>query len=86
MDNLLEHGLGWVTWQINKVIAFQTAEEVKKYIEDWLKAPKIFKFSGVTSNALITGSLLRLNFYCNDLVGEDPSPCEVVLETSQMGS
>ncbi|XP_075638508.1 putative acetyltransferase At3g50280 [Castanea sativa] len=66
VHNLLEHGLGWVAWQINKVIAYQTAEEMKKYIEDWLKAPKIFKFSGVTSNALITGSSPRFNVYGND--------------------
>ena len=66
MGNLLEHGLGWVAWQINKVIASQRAEEVKKYIEDWLKAPKIFKFSGATSNELITGSSPRFNAYGND--------------------
>ena len=66
VGNLLEHGLSWVAWQINKVIASQTAEEVKKYIEDWLKAPKIFKFSGATSNELITGSSPRFNVYGND--------------------
>ena len=66
VDNLLEHGLGWVAWQINKAIASQTAEEVKKYIEDWVNSPKIFKFSTVTSNAMITGSSPRFNVYSND--------------------
>ena len=67
VDNLLEHGLGWVAWQINKTIASQTAEEVKKYIEDWVNSPKIFKFSAVTStNAMITGSSPRFNVYGND--------------------
>ncbi|KAM4080131.1 hypothetical protein ACB094_09G168400 [Castanea mollissima] len=51
VDNLLEHGLGWLAWQINKVIASQTAEEMK---------------NGVTSNALITGSSPRFNVYGND--------------------
>ncbi|KAM3738978.1 hypothetical protein ACB098_09G170900 [Castanea mollissima] len=66
VDNLLEHGLGWVAWQINKAIASQTAEEVKKYIEDWVNSPKIFKFRAVTSNAMITGSSPRFNVYGND--------------------
>ncbi|KAM4080122.1 hypothetical protein ACB094_09G167500 [Castanea mollissima] len=66
VDNLLEHGLGWAAWQINKAIASQTAEEVKKYIEDWVNSPKIFKFSAVTSNAMITGSSPRFNVYGND--------------------
>ncbi|XP_050241995.1 uncharacterized acetyltransferase At3g50280-like [Quercus robur] len=66
VGNLLEHGLGWVAWQINKMIASQTAEEVKKYIEDWVKAPKISTLGGVTSNALITGSSPRFNVYGND--------------------
>ena len=66
VGNLLEHGLGWVAWQINKMIASQTAEEVKKYIEDWVKAPKISILGGVTSNALITGSSPRFNVYGND--------------------
>ncbi|XP_030926264.1 uncharacterized acetyltransferase At3g50280-like [Quercus lobata] len=66
VGNLLEHGLGWVAWQINKMIASQTAEEVKKYIEDWVKAPKISTLGGVTSNALITGSSPRFNVYGNN--------------------
>nr|POE52880.1 putative acetyltransferase [Quercus suber] len=47
VDNLLEHRLGWVAWQINKKIASQTAEEVKKFIEDWVKAPNIRALSGI---------------------------------------
>uniref|UniRef100_A0A7N2R785 HXXXD-type acyl-transferase family protein n=1 Tax=Quercus lobata TaxID=97700 RepID=A0A7N2R785_QUELO len=53
VDNLLEHGLGWVAWQINKAVASQTAEEVKN-------------LSAVTSNAMITGSSPRFNVYGND--------------------
>ncbi len=64
--NLLEHGLGWVASQINKVIASQTAEEVRKYIEDWVRSPKINNLSSLTSNALLTGSSPRFNVYGND--------------------
>lgn len=38
--NLLDHGLGWAVLQLNKVVASQTCEEVRKYVEDWVKAPK----------------------------------------------
>uniref|UniRef100_A0A2N9H6W5 Acetyltransferase n=1 Tax=Fagus sylvatica TaxID=28930 RepID=A0A2N9H6W5_FAGSY len=64
--NLLEHGLGWAAWQMNKMIASQTAEEVRKYVKDWMKAPKIFKFGSLTSNAIATGSSPRFNVYGND--------------------
>ena len=66
VENLLEHGLGWVASQINKVIASQTVEEGRKCIEDWVKAPKISILRGVTRNALITGSSPRFNVYGND--------------------
>nr|POF08684.1 putative acetyltransferase [Quercus suber] len=66
VDNLLEHGLGWVAWQINKKIASQKAEEVKKFIEDWVKAPNIPTLTGIASNALMTGSSPRFNVYGND--------------------
>nr|POF08682.1 putative acetyltransferase [Quercus suber] len=48
------------------MIASQTGEEVKKYIEDWVKAPKISTIGEVTSNALITRSSPRFNVYGND--------------------
>ena len=48
-DALCQHGLGWVAWQINKMIASQTAEKAKKYLKDWVKVPKIFERIGLTS-------------------------------------
>ncbi|KAK4580687.1 hypothetical protein RGQ29_024366 [Quercus rubra] len=66
VDNLLDHGLGWVARQINKEIASKTAEEVKKFIEDWVKAPNMPTLSGIASNALVTGSSPRFNVYGND--------------------
>lgn len=66
VENLLEHELGWVASQINKVIASQTVEEGRKCIEDWVKSPKISILRGVTCNALITGSSPRFNMYGND--------------------
>lgn len=64
--DLLEHGLGWAAWQINKMIASKTREEVNKYLEDWVKNPKVFTLGGVFGNALVTGSSPRFNVYGND--------------------
>nr|POE93731.1 putative acetyltransferase [Quercus suber] len=65
--NLLEHGLGWAASQINKLVASQTTEAVKKYMEDWVKAPKIPRPPRLTGDdALITVSSPRFNVYDND--------------------
>jgi len=65
--DLLEHGLGWAAWQINKTIASQTEEEGRKYVEDWIKTPKLLTTSAVLiSNKLSTGSSPRFNVYGND--------------------
>jgi hypothetical protein len=53
--DLLEHGLGWAAWQINKTIASQTVEEGRKYVEDWIKTPKFIR---ITSAMLISNKLL----------------------------
>ncbi|GLT67440.1 hypothetical protein SLA2020_397510 [Shorea laevis] len=65
--DLLERGLGWAAWQINKMIASQTAEEVRKFVEDWIKTPKFVTVSSLLiSNKLATGSSPRFNVYGND--------------------
>jgi hypothetical protein len=65
--DLLEHGLGWAAWQINEMIASQKAEEIEKYVADWVKTPK-FLTAGelLTGNKLGTGSSPRFNVYGND--------------------
>ena len=70
---LCQHGLGWVAWQINKMIAYQTAKKAKKYRKDRVKVPKIFERIGLTSkNGLIIGSSPRFNVYGNDFGWERP--------------
>jgi hypothetical protein len=65
--DLLEHGLGWAAWQINKMIASQKAEEIKKYMVDWIKTPKFLTVSDLLiGNKLATGSSPRFNVYGND--------------------
>ncbi|XP_059457383.1 uncharacterized acetyltransferase At3g50280-like [Corylus avellana] len=64
--DLLEQGLGWAASQINKTIASQKAEEIKKYVEDWIKTPKFLTPTSLPSNRLVTGSSPRFNVYGND--------------------
>ncbi|KAB2626484.1 hypothetical protein D8674_020102 [Pyrus ussuriensis x Pyrus communis] len=60
---LLQHGLGWAALHINKTIASLTAEEVKKILKDWEKAPS----ASITSSvSLLIGSSPRFNVYGND--------------------
>ncbi|KAH7520209.1 uncharacterized acetyltransferase At3g50280 [Ziziphus jujuba] len=66
---LLENGLGWAAWEMNKVIASQTSEEVRKFIEDWGKNPVVVNPGQVIQSKctmLITGSSPRFNVYGND--------------------
>ncbi|KAL5556968.1 hypothetical protein UlMin_039204 [Ulmus minor] len=67
---LLQRGLGWAAWEINKMIASISGEEAKRYLEDWAKNPKVLiKTNGdlMLSNAnLVTGSSPRFNVYGND--------------------
>jgi hypothetical protein len=38
---LVERGLGWIAWNLNRKIASQTDEELRKYYEGWAKSPQV---------------------------------------------
>ncbi|KAL7184331.1 hypothetical protein ACSBR2_026474 [Camellia fascicularis] len=63
---LVEKGLGWVAWQMNKAIALQTNEAVRNFYQNWVKNPKIMKRDVLTNNGLATSSSPRFNVYGND--------------------
>ncbi|KAL6273690.1 hypothetical protein ACE6H2_024382 [Prunus campanulata] len=64
---LMQHGLGWAASQINKAIASLTAEQVSKYLENWLKAPTFLSnLWDPKSVVLFTRSSPRFNVYGND--------------------
>ncbi|KAK9990655.1 hypothetical protein SO802_025640 [Lithocarpus litseifolius] len=50
---LIEHGLGWAAWRINNMIASKTTQEVRKYLDDWVKNPKVVDQSPLTSASLL---------------------------------
>ncbi|KAA8547115.1 hypothetical protein F0562_003555 [Nyssa sinensis] len=62
---LLEHGLGWVAWQMNKMIASQTDDEMRSFLKSWVENPKLTKVV-FASNVLVTGSSPRFNVYGTD--------------------
>lgn len=65
-DELLAGGLGSTAWEINKMIALQTKAEVKKFLKDWSRSPRLLTHGGFPSNALATGSSPRFDVYGND--------------------
>ncbi|KAL5556977.1 hypothetical protein UlMin_039213 [Ulmus minor] len=67
---LLERGLGWAAWKINKMIASASGEEAKTYLKDRTKNTNMIvkrKRDSMLCNAnLGTGSSPRFNVYGND--------------------
>lgn len=63
---VLEQGLGWVAWKINRVVASQTAGEARKFLEDWEKSPTILDFRRLPANTLLTIGSPRFDVYGND--------------------
>ena len=63
---LIEHGLGWAAWRINNALASKTPHEVRKFLDEWVKNPRMMNYSGPISNTLLLGSSPRHNVYGND--------------------
>ncbi|KAM1315105.1 hypothetical protein ACFX13_019026 [Malus domestica] len=66
VGELLERGLGWAAWDMNKMIAAQTEHDVRKLLEDWIKNPKVPNLGSLASNSLLTGSSPRFDVFGND--------------------
>ncbi|KAL6224841.1 hypothetical protein ACLB2K_003696 [Fragaria x ananassa] len=66
VGNLVEQGLGWAAWEMSRMVASQTEQEVKKFLEDWMESPQVTNIRGVANRILLTGSSPRFNVYGND--------------------
>lgn len=66
VGELLEHGLGWAAWEMHKMVASQTDEEVRRFCESWAKNPNVIDKGGFTRNSLSISSSPRFNVYGND--------------------
>ncbi|KAH7520207.1 uncharacterized acetyltransferase At3g50280 [Ziziphus jujuba] len=64
---LAKNGIGWAAWKMNRVIALQTSEEVRKFLVDWEKCPKLPRVGERIDNTkCVTGSSPRFNVFGND--------------------
>ncbi|KAM5576598.1 putative acetyltransferase [Rosa sericea] len=67
VGELLQGGLGCAAMELNKMIALQMEQEVKKFLEGFVENPRLLKRSAVmSSNSLATGSSPRFDVYGND--------------------
>ncbi|XVF17663.1 hypothetical protein REPUB_Repub10bG0142800 [Reevesia pubescens] len=66
VKELQEQGLGDVAWKLNRMVATQTEEKFKKFLESWTASPKLLTIANMTTNALSTSSSPWFNFYGND--------------------
>ncbi|KAL5714107.1 hypothetical protein ACHQM5_016112 [Ranunculus cassubicifolius] len=63
---LVQRGLGWAAWLMNRAIATHTDTSVRHSLEAWMKKPVLMSRARIASNDLITGSSPRFNMYGND--------------------
>ncbi|KAK9285980.1 hypothetical protein L1049_025182 [Liquidambar formosana] len=64
---LLENGIGYAAWQMNQMVALQTDETIRNFLESWVKEPKLFTLGNIINKtAVATGSSPRFNVYGTD--------------------
>ncbi|CAL9026710.1 unnamed protein product [Prunus brigantina] len=63
---VLERGLGFVAWEMNKMVALHTEEKLRSFLECWVQEPKLITLENTTANALVTSSSPRFDVYGND--------------------
>lgn len=64
---MLELGLGYVAWEMNKMVAlYDNEEKFRCFLDSWVKEPELLTEDNMASNALVTSSSLRFDVYGND--------------------
>ncbi|BBH07779.1 HXXXD-type acyl-transferase family protein [Prunus dulcis] len=69
---VLERGLGFVAWEMNNMVALQTEEKLRSFLECWVQEPKLLTEDNMAANALVTSSSPRFNVNGNDFGWERP--------------
>ncbi|CAB4287388.1 unnamed protein product [Prunus armeniaca] len=69
---VLERGLGFVAWEMNKMVALHTEEKLRSFLECWVQEPKLLTEDNMAANALVTSSSPRFNVNGNDFGWERP--------------
>lgn len=63
---VLDRGLGWVAWQLNRAVAAHTDAVVKSWLDTWQQNPIFSYFDCLETRNLATGSSPRFDVYGND--------------------
>lgn len=65
--DLLANNLGWSAWLLHQAVSRHTDKEVRKFLEEWLRAPLIYQYGRFfDANSVMMGSSPRFNMYGND--------------------
>ncbi|XP_047056533.1 uncharacterized acetyltransferase At3g50280-like [Lolium rigidum] len=68
VGEILEKGLGWTAWQLNRLVASFDEAAMEDWLDRWIQAPD-FEYMGRLSSggaALMTGSSPRFDVFGND--------------------
>ncbi|KAM0863424.1 hypothetical protein ACQ4PT_044597 [Festuca glaucescens] len=65
---ILDRGLGWTAWQLNRAVASFDEAAMREWLESWTREPQFRYFGSLMSGgaALMTGSSPRFNVFGND--------------------
>ncbi|CAM0883737.1 unnamed protein product [Alopecurus aequalis] len=65
---ILDKGLGWTAWQLNRVVASFDEAAMEEWLDRWTRDPDFFYVGNISSggNALTTGSSPRFDVFGND--------------------
>lgn len=70
--DLVEKGLGYAAWEMNKMVALHKEEQLKSFLISWIEKPKLITEENIASNALVTSSSPRFDVYGNDFGWGNP--------------
>uniref|UniRef100_A0ACD5U2H5 Uncharacterized protein n=1 Tax=Avena sativa TaxID=4498 RepID=A0ACD5U2H5_AVESA len=68
VGDILDRGLGWTAWQLNRAVASFDEAAMMEWLESWTSEPQ-FRYFGILMSggaALMTGSSPRFNVFGND--------------------
>ncbi|CAI9785284.1 unnamed protein product [Fraxinus pennsylvanica] len=63
---ILNEGLGWIAWQINRMVTSRGHEQVKDFHESWVKKPELLKFDSLPKNHFVLINSPWFDVYGND--------------------
>ncbi|XP_050365710.1 uncharacterized protein LOC126784279 [Argentina anserina] len=63
---LLDHGLGWAAWRLHQAVLNLTDQELKRFLDGWLKSPVVFSIQFFDPFSVMMGSSPRFDMYRNE--------------------